>query len=123
MPATINVRLETDPIVRYFPQRTHAKRLEPTAVSEYGTIPTHKPVQAAKLGYSFHARSKIKMVRIAQYDLSSNTLDFFRGQAFDSRLGCHRHKERSSGITMGRLKLPRPGTSVSMVQLKIKSAF
>ena len=65
-PSPINVRMKFYPVLFYLIDSRQAEYLESSAIGQYGPVPPHNPVQAARLAYYVMPWSQIQMIRVAK---------------------------------------------------------
>src|SRR5688572_23976629 len=59
---TVKVRLELNAIIADMAQRAEAEYLEPTAVGQYRTVPSHKGVQSTELRNRLISRAQKQVI-------------------------------------------------------------
>jgi hypothetical protein len=116
MTRAVDVRLEFRTLLGDPPALGKTEHLIPTAVSQDGPIPSGEPVQAAEPSDQLIARTKVKMVGVAENDLGPCLLEVLEEHPLHGALGTHGHERRSAHDAMRRLELTEPGRAVGFVQ-------
>ena len=94
MRGTIEMGLKTRAFFRNLAHRAQTKNLIAAAVGEDRPVPTHEPVQPAKLTNQFMAGTQIEMIGVAEQDLTTEFVQITRQHRLDGSLRPHRHKAR-----------------------------
>ena len=84
------------------------KPADPTstsAVGQDGAVPVHEPLKSAEPFYDFVSGAEMKMIGVAQFDLTLKSLQIIGGEsAFDGRRCRDVHKSRHLDRTVNGLK-------------------
>jgi hypothetical protein len=71
----VNMRPEKDALLLDLPGPGKAVNLEASTVGQYGKVPVHETVQAAKGLYKAVSGSKVQVIGISQYDAGSKLIE------------------------------------------------
>ena len=80
-------------------QRGH---LEPAGVRRDGTIPSHKPMESARLFNQIYARTQCKVIGVADHNLPAQRRHIRRRQRLDAALCGHGQESGSLNLSMRR---------------------
>jgi hypothetical protein len=92
--------------------------LEAAGVGQDRPVPPHEAVQAAQLVDQVGARAEMQVVRVAEQDLGSESLELLRVDGLDRRLGSHRHERRCAQLASRRLEDAGAGGTVGRLELE-----
>ena len=98
--AAVDVGAKRDSVLANPHVPGQAENLEPPAIGEDGTIPTHEPMQPASGDEGFQTRSQHEVVGVGKDDLRARGAHFFWKQRLDGGLGTDRHERRGLDDSM-----------------------
>ena len=101
--------LEMDAVFADFAQLGERPYLEPSAVSEDGTVPVHECMETPEVLDDLRARPDGEMISVTENDFTAKIAKFVRADCLDTPLGSHRHEYRGLDATMGRGETSAPG--------------
>src|SRR5690554_5356990 len=112
MPGAVDVRLKGGPLFPEFASVTQRKNLKAATIGQYGLIPTIKTVQATGLTQYLQAGTQIKVISIAQNNLSPDScLQVAHLDALNRTDRSNRHKNGRQNFPVVCGELPGPGLS------------
>ena len=112
--------MKENAFIGYLPQRCEAVNLIAAAVGQDGVRPVHEPVKSTQIGYQMVPRPQIKMIGVAEDDLTAQFCDKLRGQRFNRSPGAHGHEGRGVHIAMRRPHLSESGQAQRVLFNEIK---
>lgn len=101
--------LEMDAVFADFAQLGQRPYLEPSAVSEDGTIPVHERMETPEVLDDLRARPDGEMISVTENDFTAKIAKFVRADCLDTPLGSHRHEYRGLYRAVGCGEATAPG--------------
>ncbi len=80
------------------------KNLKYAAICQNWAIPVHEFMQAARFLHELVSGPKIKVIRIAEYDVCFYVQQIARGHRLDGRLRADRHEDRRFDVAVRRMQ-------------------
>ena len=106
-------------------QLCEAEDLKPTAVGQHRLVPAHEFWQSAHFGHDVFTGTQVKMIGVAQDNLSTGRIQKPRGEPFDGSASAHRHKRRQINYASGRRQTTQSSVTMFVLvkQFKFESRF
>src|ERR1700757_2138909 len=92
MSGPIQMRLKASAVLGNLSHRRETEDLVTPTVGQYRSVPSHETMQTAQLANQFCSRTKIKMIRVGEYNLATQLFQIPWQHCLHRGLCAHRHE-------------------------------